>query len=548
MKHILLLFTILLLVHLNPAKAQLSINADAGLPAQTIDGFGGSIAYYENWLVAHSKRAMIYDHLFKDLGISILRTRNMYMNEGGINQGISDMRLIFLEAKKRNPVDLMISSWTPPAAYKSNGKEANEGTQATLKTDTEGKFIYGEFASWWFHSLLEYRKKGMDVKYISIQNEPNFAPDYEGCIFMPQEKLIYDAKLGKNVKVASYAIAFSRVYDTIHSHSAELNILPGMIGPEVFGIENAWSGKPGEYTIHMDMSKCYGMAHHLYTGGTETNPASFVNNMSLLASAFPDIPKMQTEYGRGDWLATASLMHYSLVTENVSCYMCWELFWPGSDFLDLENPWNSSSWKYPNGYKVGKKFHAFRQYSAFIKPGWQRVQTIGDVMDVLSSAYINPEKNRLVMVLINSGLQDKTVNPGTDGFTANSVLVHRTSETEDFTEVSFVVGGEIALPAKSVTTLVFSTVPDKRPEIGDWGTKPELVCRPNPFREQVRIELNQGIPEMRIRIFNSLGEPVISETIRSEGIFDWRPRTPGVYLVQVSDGNRLYTQKVVCLK
>ena len=45
---------------------------------QTIQGFGASIAYYENWLTAHPNNEAIYEAIFGDLGIDILRLRNTY--------------------------------------------------------------------------------------------------------------------------------------------------------------------------------------------------------------------------------------------------------------------------------------------------------------------------------------------------------------------------------------------------------------------------------------------------------------------------------------
>jgi len=82
-------------------KAQDTVSFNVNDLRQTMEGFGGSIAYYENWLIAHPKRLMVYDFLFKDLGISILRIRNSYMVEGVYNQGIVDLSNIVKEAKKR---------------------------------------------------------------------------------------------------------------------------------------------------------------------------------------------------------------------------------------------------------------------------------------------------------------------------------------------------------------------------------------------------------------------------------------------------------------
>ncbi|MGE5447850.1 MAG: hypothetical protein ACM3PR_05765, partial [Bacteroidales bacterium] len=55
-------------IFLQATFAQKTVTVKTASKKQIIDGFGGSIAYYEGWVVAHSKRALIYDYLFKDLG------------------------------------------------------------------------------------------------------------------------------------------------------------------------------------------------------------------------------------------------------------------------------------------------------------------------------------------------------------------------------------------------------------------------------------------------------------------------------------------------
>lgn len=83
------IFLLLAVIALPAAFAQKQVTVKTTSKKQTIEGFGGSIAYYEGWVVAHSKRALIYDYLFKDLGLSIFRARNEYMNEGAYNQETS---------------------------------------------------------------------------------------------------------------------------------------------------------------------------------------------------------------------------------------------------------------------------------------------------------------------------------------------------------------------------------------------------------------------------------------------------------------------------
>jgi len=539
--YLILFFSAILL---QTAQAQKQISINAAQKKQTIDGFGGSIAYYEGWLTAHAKRAAIYDYIFRDMGLSIFRTRNMYMNEGANNQGINDTRTIFLEAKKRSTFDVLISSWSPAGKYKSNGKPANDETMATLATDTAGNFVYGGFANWWYKSLLDYKAKGIDVKYISIQNEPNWNPGYEGCIFMPQEQTVYDKKLAKNVKVASYSKAFNAVYDTLAKYSDKLNITPKMIGPEVLGIENAWSGRPGEYTKYMDMTKCYAVAHHLYTG---TDPATMVNNMTILNTAYPKIPKWQTEYSENNWLTLAQVIHNSLVIENVSAYLVWDLFWPGENgLINLENPWTSSTWVNKDGYKILTKYYMFKQFAYFIKPGWFRVDATNTGTTIKSSAYMSPDGKNMSIVVLNTGTTIDSIAIKPSAFTIASGKIYRTTDSLNCSFMGDYTERTIKLPAKSITTFSLTGLSDVVAIENLPVNVDDALIFPNPFSDEATLDLSNYNQQVEIEIYNLFGQRLYHE--KSPNLSSVKIGTglaKGLYILSINDGNKRINKKIV---
>jgi glucuronoarabinoxylan endo-1,4-beta-xylanase len=524
------------------AYAQKSVVVKTASKKQTIDGFGGSIAYYEGWVVAHPKRALIYDYLFKDLGLSIFRARNMYMNEGAFNQGLMDTRSIILEGKKRGAFDVLMSSWSPPGKYKSNGKPANDETMATLAVDSAGHFVYGDFAKWWLRSLQEYKSKGIDIKYLSIQNEPNWNPGYEGCIFMPSEQTVLDKKLGVNVKVASYAKAFSAVYDTITKYSSSLNIQPKMIGPEVLGIENAWGGRPGDYTKTMDMTKCYAVAHHLYTG---TDPATMVTNMTVLNNAYPSKAKMQTEYSDKDWLTLAGIIHNSLVVENVSAYLVWDLIWPKGGFMDMENPWTVSSWVYPNGFKAGTKYYMFKQFSYFIKPGYSRVEATGSTTALKVSAFLSLDAQNMSIVAINTSATADSITISPASYLISSGSIYRTSDTENCVLAGSYTGGNVKLPPKSITTLALkgALIVGIHPVAKEEGN---ILAFPNPFQEEITLNLRPFSNEAVVEIYNLSGQRLYSQKVENMGSLKVGSELPkGIYMLSITDGNKRLTNKII---
>ena len=534
---------ILLMLVVGFADAQKQVAVKPNTKKQTIDGFGGSIAYYENWVVAHPKRSLIYDYLFRDLGLSILRSRNMYMNEGGTNNGVNDTKTVVSEGKKRSSFDMMISSWSPPGKYKSNGKPANDETMATLATDANGNFVYGDFAKWWYKSLLDYKAKGIDVKYISIQNEPNWNPGYEGCIFMPTEQTVFDKKLAKNVKVASYAKAFNAVYDTLAKYKSSLNMYPKMIGPEVLGIENAWSGRPGDYTKYMDMSKCYAVAHHLYTG---TDAATMVTNMTVLNNAYPAIPKMQTEYSDKDWFTLSQIIHNSLVYENVSAYLVWEIIWPGSDFIDMENPWTSGSWVNTNGFKVGTKYYAFKQFANFIKPGYSRIETSGGTSSLKVSAYLSPDAQKMSIVAINTATTKDSITVSTQDYTVLSGNIFRTSDTENCILSGTYSGGNIVLPPKSITTIALQVASQISGIPTNLREENQVLAFPNPFSSEVTLNLRNFSANAVVEVSNLSGQVLYREKVENITSGKIGSELPaGMYILGITDGDKRITNKII---
>lgn len=215
----------------------LTINTGKDYLKQHIFGFGGSLAFYTNFLVDHDNSEAIYDAIFGELRPSVIRIRNSYDQHSKYFTAEESMKFeaqIVKAARKRLPGDLepkiMMSSWTPPAKMKVGGRlqgdKEGDPLEAVLKKNTMGKFIYRNFAEdYWLKSLQSYEKLGIKPRWISIQNEPDYNTDsHDTCVFKESETYEYP----------SYYRAFDTVYDTLHRSMADP---PGMIGPESYKFE-----------------------------------------------------------------------------------------------------------------------------------------------------------------------------------------------------------------------------------------------------------------------------------------------------------------------
>ncbi|RPH92548.1 MAG: hypothetical protein EHM72_17265, partial [Calditrichaeota bacterium] len=437
---------------------------DPGSTYQTIEGFGASIAWYDNWLPAHPYRGEIYDLIFNDLGLDILRLRNAYRYQSG--NFCRDIQTIVQQAGKvmGHPPRILMSSWSPPADLKSNGKVEDGGTLAKK----DGQYMYEEFADYWMDALAAYEALGIVPTYISIQNEPSFKADWESCVFKETETADY----------AGYDKALKAVYDKLQ----HLPSPPRILAPEVLGIGYSLFQT---FSRKMNPDYFYGYAHHLYHGGDENNPDSFKGNMSAIAKEFDDKPIFQTEYDRGDWFNTAWIMHNSLVFEGVAGYLYWGLIWGGGGLVNLENPWNSGSWTTDHGYIISDAYWAFRQYAAFIDYGWKRIKTETDSPSLRISAYRAADGDSLTVVILNVAAAEAEINLSVADFeTGSGRLVQTSAERKGEELGEFIPGNSLKLAGKSITTISLTGTMNTR--VADESTTiPTSISidqnYPNPF-------------------------------------------------------------------
>jgi O-glycosyl hydrolase len=420
--------------------ANISPNAtgqiDTGIRYQKIEGFGAGGAHYTMEFVNHQKKAELYNLLFKELNIGIFRIRNNYdMEPKSFDETVEIIK--GGQAALGRDFKIMLTSWSPPARLKSNGSTAR-GTLAKK----DGKFVYDEFAKWWADSITAYEKAGVKIDYISIQNEPDYEAPWDSCRFSPAE----------DSNVAGYNAVFKAVWNKLNANS-ELE-MPKMVAPETYSLNTAI-----EYIDKLqNLSHVYGFVHHLYgCSGCAEAPDRYIPEMEKLKSKYGSKSLMQTEFQNepNKWTGAmnmAILMHNSLVVENVAAYLYWDLFWGPTSGMVSFSPTD------PSFYAVKPVYYAFKQYSAFIDSGSQRIEASTDNPGLRISAYTSADNKRLTAVIINTAPStDITLNLSLKGSAVYKGEIYRSSETEKCIQVgSFDGSSSLKLPAKSITTLVFS--------------------------------------------------------------------------------------------
>jgi glucuronoarabinoxylan endo-1,4-beta-xylanase len=388
---------------------------------QEILGFGGSQAYYQNYVAHHPHNAEIYDALFgpeHGLGIEILRLQNTFgyskpASSPGAPFDADTVEIVrHARALSAQPLTLMMSSWSPPAALKSNGNTKDGGTLI----QKDGAYDYAGFARYWRDSVLAYRAVGIDPAYISIQNEPDQSTVYESCRFNPTEAPFHGNQF------AGYDKALSAVYKEFQ----QLPSPPRLIGPETVGTAY---GTLQAFVQALDLNQTYALAHHLYSGGDRKNTDTYIAPLAAFHAEYPAELKFQTEYYTPNGLDSALIIHDALTAEDANVYLYWSLAWPNlrEGLLYIDNPNQPAGWKYPQGWEYTGSYFALKHYSYFIRSGYRRVDTFVTNPDTKLTAYLSPARDRLVAVAINnSATRPVSLKLGLTGFNLGSSKVFRT--------------------------------------------------------------------------------------------------------------------------
>ncbi|WP_340111895.1 T9SS type A sorting domain-containing protein [Maribellus mangrovi] len=495
------LFVLLATVYQSKAQSNsqlIQLNTDEEY--QQITGFGASLSFYENWLTAHPNKAEIYDVIFKELSLDILRVRNAYDYDAGMVDRVKE----FVDAANvslGHPIQLLVTSWGPPAYLKSNNDRSNGGTLKYTGSGSSISFDYEGFASWWNKSLDDYNAKGIFPSYISIQNEPDFSATWESCLLQPTQN--------NSQKIAGYNKALDAFYDSV---SVRENA-PKFIGPECIGIGyNAVEN----YINALDLSKLHAISHHLYHGAEGGNVADdpFTSDAyTKLGKFHPEVPHFQTEYSRADWFPLAGMIFQSLATESVSAFLYWDLIWSGSGLVNLHFPWDPSQWTNDKGYNRNKDFYVFKHYSAYIHPGWTRIGTSGTGYFLKSTAFISPAKDSATVILINrSETESMEVQLSLPGTTVYESHVFTTSEEESFSTTAFLNDTSFHIPPQSLSTVQLILSPLNSLAESHFLQNEQLDIYPNPVSFSTRINFfSNKSSEFELSVFDVSGKQLTKQ-------------------------------------
>ncbi len=555
---ILLLF---LVVKMDVLVAAIPVRVDVGTTYQTIDHFGASDCWsfqkIGEWDL--ERRELVADLLFsptKGIGLSGWR----FNIGGGINtttishpwrtvetfevsEGVYDWtrqaeERWFLHAAKARGVDEFIAFVnSPPGRMTRNGyTNCTENLGSTnLKPGYEG-----QFARYLADILKFFRdEEGIEFDHISPVNEPQWEwnrSNQEGNRASNKDiiaivKALYD-ELQKQGVGTQISICESGAINAWHELNSGMtskygtrygNYLDELIGnPEIsdkigkhFGGHSYWSDRlTGQLVEHRSAARPHFVDY-------------FDKGWSYWATEYCILDGPEGDGGNGrdlrmkTALDVARVIHHDLVYLNASAWNWWTAMSP-EDYKDgllytnyKDNPASQSVIE-------SRTLWAFGNFSRYIRPGATRIKLSGanSKLALMGSAYINKEKNQVIIVFVNAAENDIEVTLQMSGLEANqSVKTLTPFVTSDKAGdvlkeyPAIAINDTYAVPARSVVTLVGTIENDTF--IGQRSSLPQsarlLKAYPNPFNKTIKISFELEEPaQVEVHIFNSAGQRVTS--------------------------------------
>ncbi len=362
---------------------------DGAVTNQAIDGFGFSTAW--SGRMSSTLADTMFGTSSGQLGFSILRIRidpNRSWGDETSNASLAHAR----------GVKVFGTPWSPPASMKTN----NNVVHGSLRTDQ-----YAAYATY-----LNQAATSIGLDLVSLQNEPDWDPDYEGCVWTADN------------------------FHTFIQNNAQAIGKP-IIMPESLNFNDAMS----DQTLNdaNTASKVTIVAGHFYGAGNKVHQNAISKGKHV----------WETEHYIDGTDSISTCMQVAkevndAMNNQFSAYLWWWL-----------NPTDTNAGLVTTGGAPHKNSYTLGQFAKFVRPGMTR---IGSTYNPSTNVYVTAYKNgtTLSIVAVNTGTGAVSQTFALQNLSASALNAVRTSGGENMAQVAAatVSGGSFTynLPAQSVTT------------------------------------------------------------------------------------------------
>ncbi len=499
------------------AQEEYTLVVDSDVTYQTMDNFGAAACWFGEGIGKHwpeEKKEEIAKLLFskeKDvlgnpvgIGLSAWRFNiGAGTFEQGEASGISDFRkrvesfqnadgsydwskqegyLWFVKKAKEYGVEKLIAfSNSPPVHFTKNGLgfKTDKDKTTNLKDDK-----FDDFAEFLATVISHFKDEGLYFDYISPVNEPQW--DWFGEVGKAKQegspwsnndiarltKLLDKSLTDKNLDtkiVLSESAKLTFLYEGEGSANKQVEALFAPSSPNYVGDLGHVAPLVAGHSYFTDTSDeaLINIRQNVKEVTEENNIDFWQSEYSMLSDGFRE--------GTGEKrsamdcaLFLSKVIHFDLTRANASAWQFWNTLEPGSPEFDTRYYFIAldPNKAYTNGdFHPVKTLWAMGHYSYFIAPGMKRVGLSGKLepkdaaQNLMASAYLDPQTDKIAMVLINYSQEDATVNIKGEQYEAYTSYEHYLTTQEDDTNMKKVQEGnvpqQIHLPKRSISTLVF---------------------------------------------------------------------------------------------
>lgn len=281
-------------------------------------------------------------------------------------------------------IHFFASSWTPAGWMKEPTKSSRSyaNNELLIKGGKLSDEHIDDLAMYYVRYLEEYKKLGIDIMAITLQNEPLLEIDYPSCAMTGEQ----EGKLAVAIReklAQSELLADSEILLWAYDHNPDQLI---SFTKKIFSVEGAKEALSG-IAVH-DYSDPLSSMQELLDTVLDENQTVALTERSVWGTEGAD---RMLQYFRNGAISYNAWV--TMLDSKISSHQ-----WVGTPGPTLfVRDWQSTSdyWATPEVGIIG-------QFSRFIRPGAVRIESdYGDAAHVTSGAWLNAEGNGIVVVLVN---------------------------------------------------------------------------------------------------------------------------------------------------
>lgn len=374
-------------------------NIYIGSTDQTIRGFGGM--NFPRWIpdLTTAQVDKAFGNGAGQIGLSILRV--------SVSPNSSQWNLEVPTAQRAKSLGAIVfaTPWSPPASMKTNGSVV----QGQLRTDQ-----YGAYANHLRDFTNYMSSNGASLYAISVQNEPDWLPDYESCGWSGSQIRTF---LDNNASVIPTRVIAP---ETVHYKADYMNAIASSSHVDILA-NHAYGGSPTRF----NSSKEQWMTEH-YAPNSNSNSA---NNWPEALGAGKEIHDYMIN-GYNAYIWWYIRRSYGLITEDGN---------------------------------ISKRGYVMSHFSKFVRPGYVRVRADAAPTSVVSiSSY--QSGNTLVIVAINQNSSSRSITFNFSGNNVSNITKWETTGSVNVAQSGTYSGG-----TSLTNTLAGNSISTFRGTIGGGG-------------------------------------------------------------------------------